>query len=196
MNWQLFQEGFLNTLWISTLAGLTGVIVGFALTQVVKGPLHLFLEFIRCTPLVFQVFALYALLPELGIQLSEIWIGVSVLGLHHSAYFCEIFRAGLRAIPRGQWMAGMAQGLSSAQISRWLIWPQVWRVVRPSVISQWSTLFKDSAVLSLISVAELTRAAQSSTAESFDPLPAYALAGGLYLLLFFSFKTLAERYRT
>ena len=119
-----------------------------------------YVDVIRATPLLAQLYFLYFGLPRLGIVLPEMLIGIIALSLNSGAYMAEIIRSGILSIPRGQVEAGMSTGLSYMQRMRLIVLPQALRATVSPVIGQTIVLVKDSSLLSLISVVELTRAGQ------------------------------------
>jgi polar amino acid transport system permease protein/polar amino acid transport system substrate-binding protein len=120
-------------------------------------PLEAYVEFLRGTPLLMQLFVLYYLLPQYtGISLPEFWTGVLGLAINYSAYEAENYRAGLLAIPRGQMEAAQSLGMSTSTALRRVIVPQAVRIVIPPVTNDFIALFKDTSVVSMISVIELT----------------------------------------
>jgi polar amino acid transport system substrate-binding protein len=116
-----------------------------------------YVELVRGTPLIIQLYVLFYLLPELGITLTPWAAGVAGLAINYSAYEAEIYRAGLQAIPRGQMEAALALGMSPALAIRRVIVPQALRIVIPPVTSDFIALFKDTSVCSVITLTELTK---------------------------------------
>jgi polar amino acid transport system substrate-binding protein len=119
--------------------------------------LAVYVELIRGTPLLIQLYVLFFLLPRLGLTLSPWVAGVSGLAINYSAYEAEIYRAGLQAIPRGQMEAALALGMSRWLAIRRVIVPQAMRIVIPPVTSDFIALFKDTSVCSVITLVELTK---------------------------------------
>lgn len=120
-------------------------------------PLGWYVEAVRGTPLLIQLYALFYLLPEWGITLSPWAAGVGGLAINYSAYEAEIYRAGLQAIPRGQMDAALALGMTPGMAIRRVIVPQAVRIVIPPVTSDFIALFKDTSVCSVITLTELTK---------------------------------------
>lgn len=139
----------------SMLDGLlpTGRIIGTML----RGLMTLYVELIRGTPLAFQLFVVYFVLPQFGVRIDEFWAAVIALAVNYSAYEAEIFRLGLQAIPRGQMEAALALGMSPAQAIRRIILPQALRITIPATANDFIALFKDTAVCSVIAVEELSK---------------------------------------
>jgi polar amino acid transport system substrate-binding protein len=131
-----------------------GRLYGPKLLQV---PLGLYVEVVRGTPLVLQLFVIFFLLPEIGISLPALVAAVLGLAINYSAYESEIYRAGLQAIPRGQMEAALSLGMSRSLALRRIIVPQAVRLVIPPVMNDFIALFKDTAVCSVITVVELSK---------------------------------------
>jgi polar amino acid transport system substrate-binding protein len=118
--------------------------------------LTVYVELLRGTPVLMQLFVIYYLLPRLGLTIDAFWAGVLGLAINYSAYEAENYRAGLLAIPRGQMEAALALGLSRATALWRIIVPQAVRLVIPPVTNDFISLFKDTSVCSVIAVVELT----------------------------------------
>jgi polar amino acid transport system substrate-binding protein len=116
-----------------------------------------YVEFLRGTPLLLQLYAIYFLLPKIGLALPALAAAIAGLALNYSAYESEIYRAGLKAIPTGQFEAALSLGLSRWQALRHVVVPQAVRIVMPPVTSDFIALFKDTSVCSAITVIELTK---------------------------------------
>jgi len=123
----------------------------------VARPLGVYVEVIRGTPLMLQLFVLYYVLPEWGLRLGPWEAGIAGLAMNYAAYEAEIYRAGLQAIPRGQMEAALALGMSRRLALRRVIVPQAVRIVIPPVTSDFIALFKDTSVCSVLTLTELTR---------------------------------------
>lgn len=116
-----------------------------------------YVEMIRGTPLVLQLYVIFFLLPELGLFLPKLAAGILGLALNYSAYEAEIYRAGLQAIPRGQMEAALSLGMSRPLALRRIVIPQAFCLVIPPVMNDFIALFKDTAVCSLITIIELSK---------------------------------------
>jgi polar amino acid transport system substrate-binding protein len=123
----------------------------------VRWPLEAYVELLRGTPLLLQLFVIYYVLPQLtGVSIPEFWAGVLGLAINYSAYEAENYRAGMLAIPRGQMEAALSLGMSTPTALRRVIVPQAVRIVIPPVTNDFIALFKDTSVCSMIAVVELT----------------------------------------
>lgn len=130
-------------------------------------------EFIRLTPLVVQLLFVYYMLP----QFSALQIGIAVLGIHYSTYMAEVYRAGIEAVPVGQWEAARALSLPSTRTWRAVILPQAVRRVVPALGNYAVSMFKDTPFLFTITVVEMVTAAQQFGARNFQYLEPLTLAG-------------------
>jgi polar amino acid transport system permease protein len=193
-----FGYGLVATLWLSVIAfagalavGIIACAMNLQRAKFLHAPAAVFIDAIRATPLLAQLYFLYFGLPRLGIVLPERLVGILALSLNSGAYVAEIIRAGILSIPRGQVEAGVSSGMTYAQRMRLVILPQAFRVTIPPLLGQAIVLVKDSALLSLISVAELTRAGQMLASDRFMPAEAFLTTAVCYLVLYYGLKALA-----
>ncbi len=194
-----FLEGLRATFLISVisigLALATGIIAcacRISPLKILKYPSIAYIEIIRSTPLLVQIYFLYFGLPTLGIRIPEIQTGIFALMLNSGAYIAEIIRAGIQSVDDGQLESGIASGLNYFQRMRFIILPQALGVTIPPLLGQAIVLVKDSALLSLISVAELTRCGQIMTSERFMPAEAFFTVAFFYMVIYFVLKALAD----
>ncbi len=145
--------------------------------------LALYVEVLRGTPLMLQLYVLYFLLPELGVELPAMVAGIVGLAINYSAYEAEIYRAGLQAIPVGQMEAALALGMSRTMALRRVIVPQAMRIVIPPVTNDFIALFKDTSVCSVISIVELTKRYSILANSTGGVVEFAALTAVLYLLM-------------
>ncbi|MCD2110051.1 ectoine/hydroxyectoine ABC transporter permease subunit EhuD [Rhodococcus sp. C26F] len=189
-------EGFRITLLATVLgfvvAAVLGLVVAVArrsLPKVLATALSAVVQFIRLTPLVVQLLFVYYLLP----QFSALQIGIAVLGIHYSTYMAEVYRAGIDAVPKGQWEACRALSLSPMRTWRAVILPQAVRRVVPALGNYAVSLFKDTPFLFTISVVEMVTAAQQFGARNFQYLEPLTLAGLIFLLASYPTSLLVRR---
>lgn len=148
------------------------------------GMIDSFVWIIRGTPLFVQLLIIYYALPELiGISFSPFIAGVIALGINSSAYISEIIRSGIDAIPQGQWEASYVLGYTRTQSICSIILPQMFRHVLPALTNEFTSLIKETSILMVIGVAELTKASKDIVARELDPLTIYLASAFLYLLL-------------
>jgi polar amino acid transport system permease protein len=195
----LYGQCFLATLWLSALSLFGAIIVGIiacalrlSQSRILRGIAGVYIESIRSTPLLVQLYFFYFGLPSLGIMFPEWVTGVIALVLNSGAYYAEIIRAGIQAIHFGQIEAGIASGLTYVQRMRYVILPQaLGNTIRP-MLGQAIILVKDSSLLSLISIVELTRAGQLLTSERFMPAEGFLTTAAFYLVLYYMLKVFSN----
>jgi polar amino acid transport system permease protein len=149
----------------------------------ISWPIASFVEFIRSTPLLVQLYFLFFVLPDLGIVLAPLTAGVIGLGLHYATYTSETYRAGIEGVPRGQWEAAKALNLSTRRTWVGVILPQAVPAVIPALGNYVNAMFKDSVLLSAITVVELLGKAQDIGAQTFRYLEPFTEVGALFLVL-------------
>ncbi|HER62960.1 MAG TPA: ectoine/hydroxyectoine ABC transporter permease subunit EhuD [Desulfobacteraceae bacterium] len=174
----------------ATLAGFAfAAVVGLMLAVLrmssspwVFWPATAFVEFIRSTPVLIQIFFMYYVFPEFGVTLKAMTAGILALGLHYSAYCAEVYRAGLENIPKGQWEAAVALNLSPYVTFKDIIIPQAVPPVVPALGNHLVALFKETPLLSAIAVLELMQTAKILGSESFQYTEPITLVGVFFLV--------------
>ena len=161
-----------------------------------RWPAQAYIDFIRGTPLLIQLFALYFGAPQLGIPLSPIAAGILGLGLNGAAYVAEVLRSGIVSVPTGQWEAGRALGMNRLLVLRRVVLPQAYRVALPPLTGSFVALLKDTSLVSTITVVELTRQAQTQIGSSYRAIELYTMAAILYFVLTYPILKLADRLET
>ncbi len=156
--------------------------------------LVVYVEFMRGTPLMLQLYFIFFFLPVVGVNVPAFWTGIIGLAMNYAAYEAEIYRAGLQAIPKGQMEAAQALGMSRWLALRLAVVPQAVRIVIPPVINDFIALFKDTSVVSVITLVELTK--QFSILSRSDPAQiAWLMAVTAVLYILMSYPTsLAARH--
>jgi polar amino acid transport system substrate-binding protein len=142
---------------LAILSGMAIALVRMYGPRLLAAPLVVYIEIVRGTPLVLQLYVIFFLLPEIGLSIHAFWAGVLGLAINYSAYEAEIYRAGLQAIPKGQMEAATSLGMSRWLALRRVILPQATRLVIPPVTNDFIALFKDTAVCSVITIVELSK---------------------------------------
>jgi len=151
-----------------------------------------YVELLRGTPLLLQLWVIFFLLPEIGLALPAFYAAVAGLAINYSAYEAEIYRAGLQAVPRGQTEAALALGMSPALALRRIVIPQAVRIVIPPVTNNFIALFKDTSVCSVITVVELTKQYSVQANSTGATLELGALTALLYLVMSLPLARLAS----
>ena len=168
---------------IALCIGLVLAIMRRARAKWISLPAEAFVEFVRATPLLVQLFFLYFGLPVFGISLSALVTGIIGIGLNYSAYTAEVYRAGIEGVPRGQWEAARALNFSHGQTWVRIILPQAVRKVIPALGNYLIAMFKDTPILASISVLEMLEQAQIVGSENFRYLEPMTLVGLLFILV-------------
>lgn len=164
--------------------GLVVAFVRMSRFRVVRFVGGLYIDFFRSTPLFAQLLWIFYALPILtGFSFGAKTAGIIGLALYEAAFFAEVFRAGILAVPGGQREAALAQGMTRAQVARRIVLPQAIRSMLPPATSTTVTLVKDSSLVSLIGVTDLLYQANSLAAVTLDPLGVITAAALLYFLL-------------
>jgi polar amino acid transport system permease protein len=176
------------TLGITAAASAIAVVLGLVLalgrrsgTKGVAWPSYGLVEFIRSTPIPIQLFFVYYAMPAVGVQLSALTTGIVVLGLHYACYMSEVYRAGIDAIPKGQWEACTALSLSPQRTWRAVVLPQVVRRILPSTGNQVIALFKETPFLIVIGVSEMVTVANRLGGQSYRYIEPVTIAGLIFL---------------
>jgi len=149
-----------------------------------------FVEFVRSTPLLVQIYCFYYVLPDIGIRLDPITTGIIALSLHYGCYMSEVYRSALEAIPTGQWDAATALGYSRRDTYRWIILPQMIPRVVPTAGTYLVYMIKESPLLASIGVAELMFVAKDIGQERFQYLEPITMCGLIFLLFSSTFSAL------
>ena len=193
--------GFIRTLQVAVLALLLALVIGVVVgtMSTAKGRLpravaRIDVEMFQNIPLVIQIFFMYNGLAMAGLVLSEFTIGVVGVGMYHGAYIAEVVRAGILAVPKGQEEAAYSEGFNYIQTMRYVILPQMVKIILPPLTNQAVNLIKNTSVLAIIAGADLMYVADSYASYSLNYGPAYAVAGLLYFLLCFPLATFARKY--
>lgn len=186
----LLLRGAIVTLEISTAAMAVAIALGLmlAIARVFGGrwlawPAVAFIEVVRGTPLLIQLFIIFYGLPSLGIRLTPMWAAILGLGFNYAAYEAENYRAGIQAVPRGQLDAALALGLTRAQTIRRIVLPQAIRLVIPPVTNDFIALLKDSSLVSVITMVELTKVYGQLASTYYDYIGIGILAAAIYFLM-------------
>jgi arginine/lysine/histidine/glutamine transport system substrate-binding/permease protein len=186
----LLLRGALMTLWITFLGLLLGVPLGLCVALVrlsTLRPLSLvataYVEIVRGTPLLMQIFVIYFVLPSLGVSLPQLVAAVAALSLNAAAYIAEIFRAGIQSIDAGQMEAARAVGMNYKDAMRWVILPQTVRRVLPPLTNEAVALLKDSSLISIIGLSELMRVGREQASNSGSPVTIVLAVAVLYLAM-------------
>lgn len=185
-----FLKGLGMTIAISGLSLLTGTAIGFlwgilraSRSRVVKPLIGTWVDIVRGTPFLVQVFIIFFILPEFGIHLEAFPAAVIALTNLAACFICEIVAAGIESVPQGQREAAAATGLSGLQQLRYVILPQSLRVVLPPLVGQYVLLIKDSSVVSAIGVVDVTRVGWLTVQRVPQGLLVFGLVAVMYFVI-------------
>jgi polar amino acid transport system permease protein len=186
----ILLRGLVVTIQATALGFVIALVLGLVLAllrmvplKIVAWPTAFFLEFVRDTPLLVQLFFLYFVLPDFGIVLPAFLTGAVALGLQYSGYTAEVYRAGLEAIPRGQWEAALALNMPGWLTFRDVVVPQAIPRIVPALGNYLVSMLKDTAILSAVTVLEMLNVATIIGDRTFRYFIPLTMVGGLYLVL-------------
>jgi len=168
---------------LALMIGVGGVLMRQSRLALPRIIVKTFVEVIRNTPFLVQIFFLFFAMPFMGLRLSPTTTAIIALAINGGAYAIEIIRGGVESIPRGQTEAGFALGLSKPQIFRFIILKPALRTIYPALTSQFIMLTLTSSICSSISAYELTYVAQQIDADTFRSIEVYLTITGMYLMI-------------
>ena len=179
---------------LAYVLGLVFALVRRARIPVLSQAVWLFVEFIRSTPLLVQLYFLYFVFPALfGITLGSLTTGVIGLGVHYATYTAEVYRAGIDAVPRGQWEAATALNLPRGRTWTSVILPQAIPRVLPALGNYMISMLKETPLLLSIGVLDLVGQAQAAGAGAYRYVEPFTLAGLFFLVLSYPASVLVRR---
>lgn len=199
MGWDwAFVESFLPQLWqgvivtvyatalgsvLATTLGLAFAIARRSRVAAVSGTVTALLDFVRGTPLLVQLYFVFFVLPDIGLLLPPLACGVMVLGLHYSTYTAEVYRAGIDNVPTGQWEAAKACNMTLPQTWLHVILPQAVPPMIPPLANYFIAMFKETPLLSAITVVELMTQARSVANFTYRYLEPMTMVGLFFLAI-------------
>ncbi|WP_461393464.1 amino acid ABC transporter permease, partial [Deferrisoma sp.] len=179
-------KGLWTTLWISFFSGVLGLVLGLVtgLARISKNPTLkglavFYVELIRGTPLLVQIFIFYFFIGTV-LSLDRIVAGILALAVFAGAYTAEIVRAGIQSIPRGQMEAARSLGMTLFQAMRYIILPQAFKRILPPLAGQFISLIKDSSLVSVIAITDLTKAGREVITSTFATFEIWFTVAALY----------------
>lgn len=206
----LLLVGAVTTIWITAIAVSVGVLIGLVVgvarlseNVLIRGLSRIYIDCIRGTPLLVQILIIYLGIPNLLVMITgqqmpiNVYVaGITACAINSGAYVAEIVRAGIQSIDRGQSEAARSLGMTRAQTMRYIILPQALKRIIPPLGNEFIAMLKDTSLLSVIGVEELTRKGQLYIAVTFASFPVYLGILLMYLAMTLSISrliTLAER---
>lgn len=194
------MEGLQVTLYIFAIAIVIGFLIGLVVALFRLAPLKIlnwiakiFVDAIRGTPFIVQLFFIYFGLNSLDfISLDNTTAGIVTVAINAGAYFSEIIRAGIQSIDKGQTEAARSLGLNSTQNMRYIVLPQAFRRMLPTITNQAIISLKDTSLLSVIGVADLTQEGRIQASATFDAFNVYLILGIIYFVVIYLLSMLAS----
>lgn len=187
--WGPLAKGLVVTIEISALAFVLAVAFGLAVallrlstSTVGRGLARVYLEAIRNTPLLVQLYLFYFVLGPI-LDIERFWTGVLCLAIFEGAFASEIFRAGIQSVPRGQWEAADSLGLSPLHRFVFVIAPQALRLILPPLTSLAVSLIKHSAIVSVIAIFDLTNEGRNIIADTFMTFEIWIVVAAIYIVV-------------
>ncbi len=198
----LLIEGVINTLLISTLGTIAGIVLGILLAimrnqevhykdsklialckRIVNMSASIYIDIVRGTPMLVQAAVFFYGFAYGGINLEPFFAGFVVVSFNTAAYICEIIRSGINGLDKGQLQAARSLGLSHFAAMRFVVMPQALKNTIPALMNELIVNVKDTSVLSMIGVTELFNMTRAAASETYMTFPAYILAAIIYLIL-------------
>jgi polar amino acid transport system permease protein len=183
-------DGFVKMIYMCAIGLIIGMVVGaiacsakMSRSRILRGCASAYIEWFRGTPFLIQVFIIYYVGPKFGLMLDATPAGIIALAIYTGSYFAEIYRSGIQSVPHGQIEAARALGMGGAAIFFRIVVPQMIGLILAPMTNSTITFIKDSSVLSIITVHELTFASQSVIGQTFRYVEVYITVALLYLLL-------------
>ncbi|MBB3523516.1 MULTISPECIES: ectoine/hydroxyectoine ABC transporter permease subunit EhuD [Rhizobium] len=206
--WQIMPtllEGFKITILATILGAAVAMAAGLGLAIARRSPVAAISrtvgfvsEFIRGTPLLVQLYFIFYVLPDIGIRLSPLTAGVIGMGIHYATYTAEVYRAGIENVPRGQWEAAKATNLTTRQAWIHVVLPQAIPPMIPALANYFIAMFKETPLLSAITVLELMNQAKSIANSNYRYIEPMTLVGVFFLIISLisvvGLRWLEERY--
>ena len=176
-------EATLLGMLVAVTLGLVLALLRRSRLRIVSLPTAFVIEFVRSTPLLVQMYFLFYVLPLTGVRMSPLATGITALGLHYATYCAEVYRAGIEAVPRGQWEAATALNMSRWRTAVGVVLPQAIPPVVPALGNYLVAMFKDTPLLSAITVVELLQQSKMIGSATFRYTEPLTLVGLLFLAL-------------
>jgi His/Glu/Gln/Arg/opine family amino acid ABC transporter permease subunit len=188
-NLPFLLEGLEDTVSLTAISMALGLMLGLVVALVrlryarLVPAIVFYVEVFRATPMLVQLVWIYDVLPAIGLRFDSFWSAVIALTLNIGAYLSEMFRAGITGVRVGQTHAGLALGMTPAQVARVVVLPQALRRIIPQVASMWVGLFKDTSLASSIAVAELSYRANVLAVKTYRPVEILTAVAVIYFAI-------------
>lgn len=193
----LFLSGLQYTLLLAVMGVFFGFVLGIVISllrmskwRILRFIATAWVEFLRGTPMLVQLFLIHYGLTELGLEFTPIQSGAITLTINSSAYLAEIFRAGIQGVDRGQVEAARSLGMKQGMTLRYIVLPQAIKNVLPAIGNEFITIIKESSIVSMIGVADLFFQAKTITTITYEGLTPYVIIAIMYFVLTFTLSKL------
>ena len=195
----LLEASYL-TIYLSFISFIIALFLGAIIGTFRSFKLHWFpnliigtyIEIFRGTPLLIQLFFIYYGLPQVGITMTSHQAAIIGLSLNFAAYMAEIVRSGIQAVDKGQYEAAKSLGLTKIQMLIYIIYPQALRIVLPPLTNSYASILKDSSLVSVLSITELTRVGQLIYVRTYEPFEIYLTLGVFYFVMTYCIAYLSK----
>ena len=187
-----------TTLQITAVSFLVALAIGIVVGAIrstdspLALPLAAYVEFFRGTPLLVQLFFIYYGLAQVGLVTSAFAAAVFGLGLNGGSYLSEVVRGALMGVSRGQYDAAHAQGMTWLQTMVWVVLPQALRTATPAIVNTFSSMLKDTSLVSLLAITEMMNVANQIYSRTFRAFEVFAVVAIMYFILTFGFSLLSR----
>ena len=195
-----FLDGLQVTLYIFIIAVIAGFLIGLIVALMRLSPLKLlngiaivYIDVIRGTPFIVQLFFIYFGLNSLEwLSMDRMYAGILTVAINAGAYFAEIIRAGIQSIDKGQTEAARSLGMTGRQTMVQIILPQAFRRMLPTITNQSIISLKDTSLLSIIGIADLTQQGQVQQSTTFEPFIVWSVVGLMYFVIIYLLSLVAK----
>jgi len=195
-----FLEGLQVTLYIFIIAVIVGFLIGLVVALMRLSPLNIlnaiaiiYIDVIRGTPFIVQLFFIYFGLNSLEwLSMDRMYAGILTVAINAGAYFAEIIRAGIQSIDKGQTEAARSLGMTGRQTMVQIILPQAFRRMLPTITNQSIISLKDTSLLSIIGIADLTQQGQVQQSTTFEPFIVWSVVGLMYFVIIYLLSFVAK----
>ena len=180
--WMTVQVSFISLILATILGFITGIL-RTSKNKLIQYLIGIYVFIIRGTPFVVQIFIVFFVFPDWGIQLGAFSAAILAMTIMGGGFICEIIAGGIDAVDKGQWEAAISSGLTSVQALRFVIIPQSMKTILPPLVGEYVLLIKDSSVVSVIGIMDLTRVGWVTVARIPEGLMVFSLVGILYFVI-------------
>ncbi|RXJ90449.1 amino acid ABC transporter permease [Arcobacter sp. CECT 8983] len=192
-SWLTIYLSFVSFLIALFIGAVVGTLRSYKLHWLLNLILSSYIEIFRGTPLLIQLFFIYYGLPQVGIAMSSHEAAIIGLSLNFGAYMSEIVRGGIQGIDKGQAEAAISLGMNKIQILIYIIYPQALKLSLPALTNTYAAILKDSSLVSVLSITELTRAGQLIYVRTYEPFEIYLTLGVFYFVMTYSISLISRK---